>query len=133
MLQGRGKLPMSRPTKADELGLVLNTSVNRGKWRAVIATPAGEVIFDKDGYVSEPQAKQGANRFLKANYEAPAVITPVAPAPKPREAQTTVWQRRIAKEADDMEAKAVDMRERANTLEAEAKRLRAAADILAEL
>jgi len=137
MLQGRGKLPMGRRTKADELGMTMETSANgRGRWRVIVRTDTGQVVFDKDGYVSESQAKQGAYRFLKANYEETAVISPVDElyiAPDEEPLPSAIWQQQMTEQAADMEAKAVDMRERANTLEAEAKRLRAAADILAEI
>lgn len=129
---------MGRRTKADELGLTMVTeSIHKGNWRVRLMTDSGAVLLDKDGYLSEHGARAGASRYLRENYATPVADDPPveatepAPSAKPRETQVDVWQRRIQKEADDMEAKAIDLREKANTLEDEAKRLRAAADVLA--
>lgn len=134
---------MGRPSKADELGLSMVTAeIHRGNWQVTIADDDGVTVFEKDGYLSEHGAKTGASRFLRDNYTGSATVTPVdesetieadGPAPSPKRlSQSAVWRRRIQREADDMEAKAVDLREKATALEDEAKKLRGAAGYLAD-
>jgi hypothetical protein len=119
-----------RPTLASEHDLTLECQeAEDGYWSFALLDSSGNLLYERDGYKDEKNARQAANRWLKLNIEEETRLTKVPP----RRHHTTAHSeliRTMRRKAGTNEAEAIRLREQAELLESEAKRLAAAADIL---
>jgi hypothetical protein len=138
---GREQDCMGRQSAASEAGLTEELIEKpRGNWRAILTTPTGEVVFDRDGYLKREGAREGSRRWLRLHYAQgyDPIYTAVPEdeseevTPKRSEAETERARQagNLRRKADRSEGRAVSLREQANELEADAKRYRSAADVL---
>jgi len=126
-----------RPTQAQRLGFDVDlTEQPGGTWRAVVKDDGGVVVFDRDGYASQDSARKSVGVWVRKNYAdqlAPGDTYRTRPVPPPVLGHQLVVADLAAEmemKADDQDATAVGLRQQADRLEAEAKRLRSAADVL---
>ena len=130
-----------RPTQAQRLGFDVDLSEQAGgTWRAVVKDDEGTVVFDRDGYASQDSSRKSVGVWVRKNYAdqlAPG-DTYKAQRPKPVAAPQLFGHGLVVADlaaememkADDQDAAAVALRQQADRLEAEAKRLRSAAEVL---
>jgi len=103
---------------------------------AVVKDDGGVVVFDRDGYASQDSARKSVGVWVRKNYAdqlAPGDTYRTRPVPPPVLGHQLVVADLAAEmemKADDQDATAVGLRQQADRLEAEAKRLRSAADVL---
>lgn len=122
-----------RPSAVSRAGLDAKiTQLRDQSWRIVLTDDEGTEVFNRT-YSSEKLAKDNARHWAQANYQ---VATQEAPrTPKQRKYRSlgpapSHLVQMMRQRADDNEEKAIGARAQADALEAEAKRLRQAADSL---
>jgi hypothetical protein len=104
-------------------GLDVAVTQEANGWHAIATDPTGTVVFDRAGYKTLQSAKAGVNYWVKGHYKRPG-----RQAGPPSSADQLV--KTMEATADRNEAQSVLLRQQAETLEADAKRLRAAIDVL---
>jgi hypothetical protein len=100
-------------------------------WGYRLTDPAsGHVVHSRYGYGNASGVSQAVNSWIRDRYKPdrkqggpPALV--MGPG-------TSALQRQLVARADDNEGQAIRLREQADRLETEAKKLRAAADVLGE-
>ena len=126
---------VGRASAASKAGLDVKLGqLSDGKWRVVLTDDSGAVVYDRT-HNTEIMAKQRSREWVQENYQ---VETEEAPRPKtagkhkPRTLGPSPVHlvQMMRDRADDNEEKAIGARAQADALEAEAKRLREAADSL---
>jgi len=122
-----------RPSEVTRAGLDAKLTQLRDKsWQIVLTDDEGTEVFNRT-YTTEKLAKVNARLCVRTNYQ---VATQEAPrAPKQRKPRSlgpapSHLVQMMRDRADDNEEKAIGARAQADALEAEAKRLREAADSL---
>jgi len=125
-----------RPSLAARAGLDARlTDEPDGRVRLTLTDDSGQVVFDKH-YANAESARVQSRRWVQQNYSVDTQEVPKPPKPPKPRARTLGWQpshmiQMMRDRADDNEERAIEARQQADHLEAEAKRLRVAADELA--
>lgn len=126
---------MSRASAASKAGLDVKLGqLSSGDWRIVLTDDSGTVVYDRT-LSTEAGARTSARTWVQKNYQ---VETEEAPRAKPASKSKpralgpapSLLVEMMRDRADDNEERSVGLRAQADALEAEAKRLREAADSL---
>lgn len=115
------------PSRVTTAGLEVEyEQATDNSWSYRLTDPTGHVIQSRAGYNNASGVAQAVNSWLRDHW-------------KPERKQqtllgpgTSALQRQLEARADENESSAIRYREQADRLEAEAKKLRAAADVLGE-
>ena len=126
---------MGRASAASRAGLDVKLGqLSSGDWRIVLTDDTGSVVYDRT-LGTEQSAKTAAREWVRQNYqveteEAPRAKPAAKHKPRTLGPSPTHLIQMMRDRADDNEEKAIGARAQADALEAEAKRLREAADSL---
>jgi uncharacterized protein YegP (UPF0339 family) len=113
-----------RPTRAQELGITQEiVEEDDGSYSFTLREQSGVLLYAKEGYTAHKHAQDAASRWLRDNYRP-------APKPAPSSAGTGRILGMLRSQAMDNETQAQRLRQQADLLEAEAKKLHAAANAL---
>ena len=112
---------------------VVLTEMEDGKWHAQ-ARDGNRTVFDKGGYKSQASARAGVDYWFQHHYRMELLRQQRSEPTLSLSADTDaeVLGRSIREKANAAEAESVTLRLRADKLEADAKRMHAAADLLEE-
>jgi hypothetical protein len=118
---------MTRATSLDSAGLdVILTKDPNGSWHAQ-ATHDGREVFTRGGYKSQGSARGGVAYWFQHHYRPELLKRERTP---PANDSAAALGRSIRDKANAAESEAVALRLRSDKLEADAKRMHAAADLL---
>jgi hypothetical protein len=119
-----------RIAKTQGLDLVL-TPQRDGRVQAELLDEQGETLFTNT-YANENSAQSSVRGWLKKRYQAEQITSTPKPKPRPRSLGpgTAAMIEMMDARADDNELQALAKRQEAEALETEAKRLRAALEVL---
>ena len=112
------------------LDLVL-TETSKGRCLAELVEPTGKVLYSRE-YKNIGSARASVSLWMKRHLGAQEVRATKRPAARPLGPATSQMVEFLDARADDNELRAVAMRQEAEELEREAKRIRAAVDVLRE-
>jgi hypothetical protein len=125
-----------RVAKTQGLDLVL-TPQRDGRVKAELLDDVGNII-QAGNYKNESSAQSSMTTWIKRHYQVEGVISkpkpkpPPKPKPRPLGPGTAQMLEMMDARADDNDAKAISLRQEAESLEMEAKRLRSALEVLKE-
>jgi hypothetical protein len=119
---------MTRATSLDSAGLdVVLTKEPSGTWHAA-ARHNGREVFSKAGYKTDASARGGVSYWFQHHYRKEMLRQDLTPPVA--DGSAAGLGRSIREKANAAEAESVVLRTRADKLEADAKRMHAAADLL---
>jgi hypothetical protein len=119
---------MGRSTSVESAGLdVVLTNAPNG-WHAEV-TNDGRTVFNKGGYKSQASARSGVSYWFQHHYRKEMLRAERTP-PTATDGSAAALGRSIRDKANAAESESVTLRLRADKLEADAKRMHAAADLL---
>lgn len=119
------------PSRVPKAGLEVEFEQDSedGTWGYRLTDPTGHVVHSRYGYNNASGVSQAVNSWIRDRYKPERKPTQQALVMGPG---TSALQRQLVARADDNEGQAIRLREQADRLETEAKKLRAAADVLGE-
>jgi hypothetical protein len=118
------------PSRVPKAGLEVEyEQADDGSWGYRLTDPTGHVVHSRSGYGNAAGVSQAVNSWIRDRYKPDRKQAQQALVMGPG---TSALQRQLVARADDNEGQAIRLREQADRLETEAKKLRAAADVLGE-